>query len=150
MPISGADWPPQLGVLVMSFDADKKEGVKRAVIEAFQEAKKTLIGFGSISAQRVFKQVLEIPDDDFGNDPEQIHAVQEGRLVAALFTMHGVAIDKMTKIFCDMIEQGVLVADPDKAGKVAKQKKEEVEKMMEEMEDDGEGEEWKKGKSDDE
>lgn len=147
MPISGADWPPQLGVLVM---ADNKEDIKRAVIEAFQEAKKTLIGFGSVSAQRVFKQVLEIPDEDFGNDPEQIHAVQEGRLVAALFTMHGVAIDKMTNIFCSMIEEGVLVPDRKMASKVAKEKKKQVEKMMEEMEDDGEGEEWKKGNSDDE
>lgn len=130
--------------------AESKEDIKRAVIEAFQEAKKTLIGFGSISAQRVFKQVLEIPDEDFGNDPEQIHAVQEGRLVAALFTMHGVAIDKMTKIFCSMIEEGVLVPDRKMASKVAKEKQKQVEKMMEEMNDDTEGEEWKKGNSDDE
>lgn len=134
----------------MSADKSDKEAIKNAVIAAFQESKKTLIQLGSVQVKKVFDNILEIADEDYGSDPEQVHGIQEGRLVAALFAMHGNAIDKMTNIICSMVEEGVLVPDRKMASKVMKEKKKQVEKMMEEMEEDGEGEEWKKGNSDDE
>lgn len=119
------------------------EDLKNAVITAFQESKETLIQLGSAQVKKVFDNILEIADEDYGNDPEQVHGIQEGRLVAALFTMHGNAIEKMTNIICSMIEEGVLVADRKMASKVMKEKKKQVEKMLEKQEEDGEGEEWK-------
>lgn len=75
-------------------------------------------------AAHAMTDVLEI--EEFPSEPEAIHPVEEAKLLKALFMCHAAAVQQTLDCVIQMIRDGVLNADGDKASEVAKKLKEKM------------------------
>jgi len=121
----------------------KKADWQKECIEAFEESKAHLISKGGASVSKhVINEILEI--EDFPTEADAIHPVQEEKLLKAIFFAHAHAVENVISTIIQMLKDGVLEANGDKAHKVAKKLRQQDEDIADEdleLEPDGDDEE---------
>lgn len=117
----------------------KKQWQKDA-IESFEQSRSFIIGEGGMRvAKKVMADVFEI--EDFPGERDTIHALTEEKLVKGVFLAHAIAASKLIDTIVDMLKNGVLEANGDKAAELAqemRQKAAEDEDEDENAEEDAE------------
>ncbi len=96
--------------------ADNAKAIKKAFLEALEDSKQDIIGRSTPKVvSEAMGKVLEL--EEYGESPEAIHTMQEGKLVKALFFCHAIAIDRYANLVIRMIKDGVLEVNVDNIGK---------------------------------
>lgn len=114
----------------------QKKMWQKDAIESFEQSRSFIIGGGGMRVvKKVMQEVFEI--EDFPGDRDAIHALHEEKLVKGIFLAHAIAASKLIDTIIDMIKNGVLEPNGDKAAELAQEMREKAE----EEDDDSEGEE---------
>lgn len=116
--------------------AKQKKQWQKDAIESFEQSRSFIIGEGGMRvAKKVMSDVFEI--EDFPGDRDTIHAITEEKLVQGIFLAHAIAASKLIDTIVDMLKNGVLEANGDKAAELAQEMREKAE-LDDEEEDDEE------------
>lgn len=112
-----------------------KKKWRKEALESFETAKSYIIGKGGMSVvHKIVSEILEI--EDFPSERETIHAIQEDKLVKGIFMAHAIAVTKVFECVTEMIKDGVLEPNGDRAAEMVAKIEAEEEDEEDEDEDD--------------
>ena len=104
-------------------DPDKLRKWREEAIEAFEEVKRHIIAKGGKNmTEHIFSEMLRL---DFPTDPDNLQNLREEDLGKAIFLAHAKGVESVTKTIIQMIQDGLLVPDGDRAAEVARKIREE-------------------------
>ena len=99
-------------------DPDKLTKWREEAIEAFEESKKHFIAKGGRHmTEHVFAEMLCL---DFPTGPDNLLNLREGDVGKAIFLAHAQGVESVIESVIQMIRDGVLVPDGDRAAQVAR------------------------------
>lgn len=111
-----------------------QKAVKEGFIQALEACRKELIDKGGRSCVAgIIKNVLDA--DDFPRGKEEMYILQEDKLCQAIFTAHGLAVDRIFRLFIKMTKDGAIKVDAKRVDELSELARQERDDDSESVED---------------
>lgn len=111
-----------------------RKALQEGFVQALEACRSEIIDKGGRQVvEGVLKNILDV--DDFPRGKEEMYILQEEKLCQAIFAAHGLAVDKIFKLFIKMTKDGAIKVDAKRVDELSELARQEEDDDSESVED---------------